>query len=386
MAHLPGRVILPDCYDCSPPVQPQLPPPLPPVTPLLPPPQAFPLTPPSPAAIRIDTHSSLIPTLPIVAATVFAAASLVIFLALYILHRRRRRRGGQTAAAPDEDPEPAAEDDGGEVDHHVWYIRTAGLDESAIGAIATWAYKADEGVLGAFRSNCAVCLSEFQDGELLRLLPKCHHAFHMGCVDTWLRSHVNCPLCRAPVVALVSATSDGVRGASTSSFSSALSSLGSITDQAESSSVPSGLVDHNQRDGRASETGQVTLEVEPVLERSELGAVPEVRNMTNRFPDSEIEMPSDGRGQGFQPIRRSFSMSSFPRAPWPNRLKLEDSAKDGNLRAELVIRTWRKQGNTSNGTTSLQKEAGGFLSSTSDRFFSSKHGRHGRARSLLLLL
>ncbi|KAG6500414.1 RING-H2 finger protein ATL54-like [Zingiber officinale] len=370
MASGADRVLWP-CYSgpCSPP--PLLPsPPFPPLPP----------TPPPPAAVRIGTHSSLIPTLPIVAATLFAAASLFIFLALYILHRRRR--GGRTAAAPDADPEPAAEDDGGEVDHHIWYIRTAGLDESTIGAIATWAYKADEGVLGALRSNCAVCLSEFQDGELLRLLPKCDHAFHMGCVDTWLRSHVNCPLCRAPVVALVSTTSDGVHGASASSFSS----LGSITDQAESSSVPSGLVDHNQLDGRASETDQVALEVEPMLERSELGAVPGDRNMTNRFPDSEIEMPSDIRGQGFQPIRRSFSMSSFPCAPWPNRLKLEESTKDANLRAALVIRTWRKQGNTSNGTTSLQKESGGFLSSTSDRFFSSKHGRHGRARSLLLPL
>lgn len=377
MASRAERILMPPALPsfCSPAAEPLLPTPLP-----------FCPTPPSPAAVRIGTHSSLIPTLPIVAATLFAAASLFISLALYILHRRRRRRGGRTAAAPDPDPEPAAEDDGGEVDHHVWYIRTAGLDESTIGAIATWAYKADEGVLGASRSDCAVCLSEFRDGELLRLLPKCDHAFHMGCVDTWLRSHVNCPLCRAPVLALVSATSGGVHGASTSSFSSALSSLGSITDQAESSSVPSGLVDHNQLDGRASVTGQVTLEVESVLERSELGAVPEDRNMINRFPDSEIEMPSDVIEQGFQPIRRSFSMSSFPRAPPPKRLKLEESTKDANLGAGLVIRTWRKQDNSSNGTTSLQKEAGGFLSSTSDRFFSSKHGRHGRARSLLLPL
>ncbi|GAB2211129.1 hypothetical protein Droror1_Dr00016421 [Drosera rotundifolia] len=45
-----------------------------------------------------------------------------------------------------------------------------------------------------------VCLTEFEEGEDLRLLPMCSHAFHVFCIDTWLRSHKNCPLCRAPVV------------------------------------------------------------------------------------------------------------------------------------------------------------------------------------------
>uniref|UniRef100_A0A0E0IRR0 RING-type E3 ubiquitin transferase n=1 Tax=Oryza nivara TaxID=4536 RepID=A0A0E0IRR0_ORYNI len=46
------------------------------------------------------------------------------------------------------------------------------------------------------RTDCSVCLGEFRDGESLRLLPKCSHAFHVPCIDTWLRSHSNCPLCR----------------------------------------------------------------------------------------------------------------------------------------------------------------------------------------------
>ncbi|PWA41183.1 Zinc finger, RING/FYVE/PHD-type [Artemisia annua] len=49
-------------------------------------------------------------------------------------------------------------------------------------------------------SDCSVCLSEFQDEETLRLLPKCNHAFHIPCIDTWLSSHTNCPLCRAGIL------------------------------------------------------------------------------------------------------------------------------------------------------------------------------------------
>uniref|UniRef100_A0A6N2L204 RING-type E3 ubiquitin transferase n=1 Tax=Salix viminalis TaxID=40686 RepID=A0A6N2L204_SALVM len=51
-----------------------------------------------------------------------------------------------------------------------------------------------------FGTECSVCLNEFRDDETLRLLPKCSHAFHIPCIDTWLGSHTNCPLCRAPIV------------------------------------------------------------------------------------------------------------------------------------------------------------------------------------------
>lgn len=44
--------------------------------------------------------------------------------------------------------------------------------------------------------ECAVCLNKFEADEVLRLLPKCKHAFHVECVDTWLDAHSTCPLCR----------------------------------------------------------------------------------------------------------------------------------------------------------------------------------------------
>ncbi|XP_078158051.1 RING-H2 finger protein ATL2-like [Carex rostrata] len=46
---------------------------------------------------------------------------------------------------------------------------------------------------------CAVCISEFTDGEKLRALPQCGHRFHLECIDMWFASHSTCPLCRADV-------------------------------------------------------------------------------------------------------------------------------------------------------------------------------------------
>ena len=45
--------------------------------------------------------------------------------------------------------------------------------------------------------TCAVCLSEFQDSDILRLLPDCCHVCHPHCIAPWLASHVTCPVCRA---------------------------------------------------------------------------------------------------------------------------------------------------------------------------------------------
>lgn len=84
------------------------------------------------------------------------------------------------------------------VDHPIWYIRTVGLQPSIISAITICKYKRGEGLIEG--TECSVCLSEFQEDETLRILPKCNHAFHIPCIDTWLRSHTNCPMCRAGIV------------------------------------------------------------------------------------------------------------------------------------------------------------------------------------------
>ncbi|URE05105.1 RING-H2 finger protein [Musa troglodytarum] len=83
-------------------------------------------------------------------------------------------------------------------------LHDAGVDQSFIDTLPVFLYNAIIGVKDPF--DCAVCLCEFEADDKLRLLPKCSHAFHLDCIDTWLLSHSACPLCRRSLIGNVSPT------------------------------------------------------------------------------------------------------------------------------------------------------------------------------------
>ncbi|KAK7300915.1 hypothetical protein RJT34_11767 [Clitoria ternatea] len=81
-------------------------------------------------------------------------------------------------------------------------LYTKGLDSAIISAIPMFVHETEETEETGETEEleCVICLSVIEEGEIGRSLPKCGHAFHVECIDMWLSSHRNCPICRAPIV------------------------------------------------------------------------------------------------------------------------------------------------------------------------------------------
>ncbi|PKU85667.1 RING-H2 finger protein ATL8 [Dendrobium catenatum] len=48
--------------------------------------------------------------------------------------------------------------------------------------------------------ECVICLSTFNEGDEVRQLLSCKHLFHASCIDLWLNTHDNCPICHGIVI------------------------------------------------------------------------------------------------------------------------------------------------------------------------------------------
>eukprot|EP00257_Ricinus_communis_P011325 XP_002532292.2 RING-H2 finger protein ATL52 [Ricinus communis] len=73
------------------------------------------------------------------------------------------------------------------------------IENSAARLIPAFKYQKGMGS-GGEEATCPICLSEFEEGEEVRSLPECMHSYHLPCIDMWLCSHSNCPVCRADAV------------------------------------------------------------------------------------------------------------------------------------------------------------------------------------------
>ncbi|XP_029150686.2 putative RING-H2 finger protein ATL61 [Arachis hypogaea] len=48
-------------------------------------------------------------------------------------------------------------------------------------------------------TQCVICLADYKEREMLRIMPKCDHTFHLSCIDIWLRKQSTCLVCRLPL-------------------------------------------------------------------------------------------------------------------------------------------------------------------------------------------
>ncbi|KAA8516107.1 hypothetical protein F0562_019286 [Nyssa sinensis] len=125
-----------------------------------------------------------------------------VLLASYVCYRASRQR----ARHPNENPNLnvnhsdngiivpriifVAEDDDDDNNENV----VVGLDQAVINSYPKFSFSMDRG--GGNDSMCSICLCEYKEAEMLRMLPDCRHYFHLTCIDAWLKLNASCPVCR----------------------------------------------------------------------------------------------------------------------------------------------------------------------------------------------
>ncbi|XP_022757201.1 putative RING-H2 finger protein ATL69 [Durio zibethinus] len=73
-----------------------------------------------------------------------------------------------------------------------------GVEPIVVAAIPTLRFNS-EAFSSTEDAQCSICLGEYQEKEVLRIMPKCGHYFHLSCIDVWLRKQSTCPFCRLPL-------------------------------------------------------------------------------------------------------------------------------------------------------------------------------------------
>ncbi|KAI8002607.1 E3 ubiquitin-protein ligase ATL6 [Camellia lanceoleosa] len=151
---------------------------------LLSPPCATAQSSPPPPYPFINSNAGVNPTMAIILVCLISAFFVMGCISVYIRYYVERRILARFALSP------------GRLS-----LAARGLDSEILETFPTFIYSEVKGLkLGNALLECAVCLNEFEDDETLRLLPKCCHVFHPDCIDSWLSSHITCPVCRANLV------------------------------------------------------------------------------------------------------------------------------------------------------------------------------------------
>ncbi|KAL8062788.1 hypothetical protein ABFX02_02G170000 [Erythranthe guttata] len=164
--------------------------------------------PPPLASAKSSSFSQNLNSIGLGYAIAIALGFLVLFstilLASYICCRSvasRRRRRDNRDRNPNHSNENSiylpriifvAEDDDNDSQNAV-----VGLDDAAINSYPKFVFGKRNGISGGGGDAvCSICLCEYRESEMLRMLPDCRHYFHVMCVDAWLKLNASCPVCR----------------------------------------------------------------------------------------------------------------------------------------------------------------------------------------------
>ncbi|PON34435.1 43kDa postsynaptic protein [Parasponia andersonii] len=144
---------------------------------------------PSPSPPSPNQEPRFSPFRPSIAVIVGVLTTMFSITFLLLLYAKHCKRGDLVVVVGGHQPISGAGDALSSADR-----KNSGIDRAVVESLPVFRF----GSLMGHKEGleCAVCLTRFESSEVLRLLPKCKHAFHVECVDTWLDAHSTCPLCR----------------------------------------------------------------------------------------------------------------------------------------------------------------------------------------------
>lgn len=119
-----------------------------------------------------------------------------IMLASYVCVRvHQTSNGSQSGTSSTMAPHHSGRgDDGSGSPFGEW--STSGLDQITVESYPKVVYSSSQPLPHLQDTSCSICLGDYKDGDMLRMLPECRHMFHAPCIDAWLRLHASCPMCR----------------------------------------------------------------------------------------------------------------------------------------------------------------------------------------------
>ncbi|KAJ6828128.1 receptor homology region, transmembrane domain- and RING domain-containing protein 1 [Iris pallida] len=108
--------------------------------------------------------------------------------------------------------------------HAAGHTRPSTVNRQAVEGLPSFTFKSAYIHSKRTAETCAICLEDYKDGEILRVLP-CLHEFHTVCVDSWLTKWgTSCPVCKHEMNAAMLASTVAAAAAAASSSSSSSSS------------------------------------------------------------------------------------------------------------------------------------------------------------------
>jgi hypothetical protein len=251
----------------------------------------------SSSSVKLHVYPSVVVVLVVLSVVLFCSG--LLHLLARCLGRRDRRRhasatgaGGSTASGSNSPTSAAAAAASNTLRgqlQHLFRMHDAGVDQALIDTLPVFLYGTIRGLKDG--ADCAVCLSEFGEADRLRLLPKCKHAFHHDCIDTWLLANSTCPLCRQSLLNPADGDSNHNPGAAAAAERQ-LQQLAddsraracnpdaaaeNVTEQLQELAVAaSAPTDHSEPREQPSSMLQLQPEKESMLQGSPLGAGPTV--------------------------------------------------------------------------------------------------------------